>query len=124
MNTSVLDPILFDLLDPTIRRSATVVELNGKELHGFAYDLPFDQRYVIHLLETLLSVIKFGGQGFSKTARVTPIGRTPYADLLRRLQDGKFSDFRYDSFPSQFGLANASSQDSSYMDILLYLLLR
>ncbi|EPT03457.1 hypothetical protein FOMPIDRAFT_1058702 [Fomitopsis schrenkii] len=103
----VLDPILFDLLDPTIRRSAAVVELNGKELHGFAYDLPFDQRYVIHLLETLLSVIKFGGQGFSKTARVTPIGHSPYADLLRRLQD-----------------ANASSQESSYMDVLLYLLLR
>ncbi|KZT72967.1 hypothetical protein DAEQUDRAFT_808918 [Daedalea quercina L-15889] len=103
----VLDPILFDLLEPTIRRSPTTIELNGKELHGFVYDVSFDQRYVIHMLEILLSVIKFGGQGFSKTARTTSIGRSPYVELLQRLQE-----------------ANASSQDSSYMDVLLYLLLR
>ncbi|TFY63318.1 hypothetical protein EVJ58_g3324 [Rhodofomes roseus] len=106
-NDSVLDPILFDLLDPSIRRSPSTLELNGKELHGFAYDLPFDQRYIIHMLETLLSVIKFGGQGFSKTARTTPVGRSPHAELLKRLQE-----------------ASASSQDTSYMDVLLYLLLR
>lgn len=88
---SVLDPILFDLFDPTIRYSPSTTELRGKQLQGFVYDRPFDQRYVNYLLETLLSVVKFGGQGFSKIARSTPISRSLYGTLLQRLQSGMFT---------------------------------
>ncbi|OJT08448.1 Protein dopey [Trametes pubescens] len=102
----VLDPILFDLFDPTIRYSPSTTELRGKQLQGFVYDRPFDQRYVNYLLETLLSVVKFGGQGFSKIARSTPISRSLYGTLLQRLQD-----------------VSATFPDATYMDIIVSQLL-
>jgi hypothetical protein len=85
----VLDPILHDLLDPSILRTPTTVKVRGKELPGFLYERPFDQRYIQHLLETLLSVIRFGGQGFAKTARTTAIRRTHHSGLRQRVDASK-----------------------------------
>lgn len=80
--------MLFDLLDPTIRYSPSTTQLKGKQLQGFTYETPFDQHYVNYLLETLLSVVKFGGLGFCKVARSTPVSRSLYTALLQRLQTG------------------------------------
>ncbi|KAI0718921.1 Dopey, N-terminal-domain-containing protein [Cerioporus squamosus] len=102
----VLDPLLYDLFDPAIRFSPSTTELKGKQLQGFAYDRPFDQRYVNYLLETLLSVVKYGGQGFSKIARSTPISRSLYSNLLQRLQS-----------------VSATFPEASYMDIIVSQLL-
>ncbi|KAI0964349.1 hypothetical protein AcW1_001188 [Taiwanofungus camphoratus] len=102
----VLDPIIFDLFDPSIHRSLFVTELNNKQLQGFIYERPFDQRYVNHLLQTLLSVVKFGGQGFSKTTRTTAMNRSSYVGLLQRLHS-----------------VSSTFPDASYMDVLLHLLL-
>ncbi|RPD65070.1 hypothetical protein L227DRAFT_519769 [Lentinus tigrinus ALCF2SS1-6] len=102
----VLDPLLYDLFDPAIRFSPSTTEIKGKQLQGFAYDRPFDQRYVNYLLETLLSVVKFGGQGFSKVARSTPISRSLYSNLLQRLQS-----------------VSAAFPEASYMDIIVSQLL-
>ena len=88
---SVLDPILYDLFDPSIRCLPSTTELKGKQLQGYMYERPFDQRYVNYLLETLLSIVKFGGQGFSKVARSTPINRSLYSNLLQRMQSRAFS---------------------------------
>ena len=84
----VLDPILYDLLDPAIRRLPTTAKIHGKELSGFLYERSFDQRYIHHLLETLLSVVRFGGQGFAKTARSTAVRRTLHGGLLERIDAG------------------------------------
>lgn len=81
----VLDPILFDLLDPSILRTPTVFKVRGKELPGFQYERPFDQRIIQHLLETLLSIVSFGGQGFAKAARATPIKRSHHSGLVLRV---------------------------------------
>lgn len=86
----MLDPIIFDLHDPSIIYSQTTIEANGREIQGFHYDRPFDQRYMAHLLDTLLSVVKFGGQGFSKIARSTPLNRSVHAGLVERVQSGSF----------------------------------
>ncbi|KAI8981167.1 Dopey, N-terminal-domain-containing protein [Trametes punicea] len=102
----VLDPILFDLFDPAIRLAPSTTELKGKQLQGFTYERPFDQRYFNHLLETLLSIVKFGGQGFSKVARSTPISRSHYGDLLQRLRS-----------------VGALFPDATYLDILISQLL-
>ncbi|KAI0756510.1 Dopey, N-terminal-domain-containing protein [Daedaleopsis nitida] len=98
----VLDPILYDLCDPAIRCSPSTMEIKGKSLQVLVYERPYDQRYVNHLLETLLSVVKFGGQGFSKVARGTPISRSLYNNLLQRLQS-----------------TGATFPDASYMDIIV-----
>lgn len=82
----ILDPILYDLLEPTMRRVPSVTNLDGKEILDFSYERPFDQSYVNYLLETLLSVVRFGGQGFSKTIRSNEIRRSPHPGMLERLE--------------------------------------
>lgn len=90
MSHRVLDPILFDLLDPSILRTPIVFKVHGKELPGFQYERPFDQRIVQHLLETLLSIVNFGGQGFAKAARATPIKRSHHSGLVLRVTQSVF----------------------------------
>jgi hypothetical protein len=87
--SSVLDPILCDLLDPSMRRISYVTKINGKELQGFSYERSFNQTYVNHLLETLLSVVKFGGQGFGKTARMNSVRRSHSSELVERILSGE-----------------------------------
>jgi hypothetical protein len=82
----VLDPILFDLLDPSVRRSQSVTKINDRELQDFAYDAPMDQRLINYLLDTLLSVVRFGGQGFVKVANSTPIRRSLHPGLVNRVE--------------------------------------
>jgi hypothetical protein len=82
----VLDPILYDLLDPAVKRVPSATNINGKQLQGFSYERPFDQTYINHLLETLLSVVKFGGQGFVRVVRTTLIQRSYYPELVERVQ--------------------------------------
>ncbi|KAI0271467.1 Dopey, N-terminal-domain-containing protein [Gloeopeniophorella convolvens] len=103
----VLDPILYDLLDPNVRRIPSVIKLNGKQLQAFSYERPFDQTYINYLLETLLSVVKFGGQGFGKTARTSLIRRSYHSQLAERIQ-----------------LAGVMNSDASYQDVLLEVLTR
>ncbi|KAG6879371.1 hypothetical protein C0992_003191 [Termitomyces sp. T32_za158] len=82
----VLDPILFELLDPSVRRVLSPAKVNGREIQGFLYECPFDQRYMNHLLDLLLSIIRFGGQGFAKTAKATPIRRSHHVGLVQRVE--------------------------------------
>ena len=55
------------------------VAFNGRQVQCFEYDRTFDQRYIIHVMGILLSVVKFGGQGFTKIAKATPITRSSHA---------------------------------------------
>ena len=65
-------------------------KVRGKELPGFQYERPFDQRIIKHLLETLLSIVNFGGQGFAKAARATPIKRSHHSGLILRVAQSLF----------------------------------
>ncbi|KAJ7665387.1 Dopey, N-terminal-domain-containing protein [Mycena polygramma] len=103
----VLDPIIFDLLDPSIRRIPNTAKVRGKELQGFLYERPFDQRYTNHLMEMLLSIIRFGGQGFAKTARITSIKRSHHSGLIQRVEAVGIPD-----------------PEPSYLEILVEILLR
>lgn len=101
----VLDPILYDLFDPSIRRAPSTTRVNGKQLQGYSYERPFDQTYVNHLLETLLSVVKFGGQGFGKTTRTSWVRRCQHSGFVERIQS-----------------AGLTKLDATYQDVLLELL--
>ncbi|KAE9401014.1 hypothetical protein BT96DRAFT_956680 [Gymnopus androsaceus JB14] len=92
----VLDPIIFELMDPSIRRSMTAMKVKGKELPGFLYERPFDQRYINHLPR----------DGFVKTARISAIKRSHHAGLVSRVESAGFPD-----------------PDVSYLEILVELLL-
>ncbi|KIM70102.1 hypothetical protein SCLCIDRAFT_1160646 [Scleroderma citrinum Foug A] len=84
--TRILEPIFYDLVDPIIRRKPCRTKLRGKEVQGYVYEQAFDQRYIHHLLEVLLAVVQFGGQGLAKAARSTVLNRS-YEPLLHRLED-------------------------------------
>ncbi|KAH7100146.1 Dopey, N-terminal-domain-containing protein [Auriculariales sp. MPI-PUGE-AT-0066] len=101
----VLDPVLFDMMDPAIRRSAVSTTLIGRDVSGYVYDLPFDQRRLNYLLMTLLSLVRFGGQSFDKIARGTLLKRSLDPELVRRAQE-------------------ASLAEGTYLDTLVGLLLR
>ncbi|KAI0803164.1 Dopey, N-terminal-domain-containing protein [Irpex lacteus] len=103
----VLDPLLYDLCDPTILRTQASLQLNGRQVQGFSYLKPFDQRYVVHVLGVLISVVKFGGQGFTKITRSTPISRSIFSGLIDRTRD--------------FG---SSVNEATYMDVLVTVLIR
>ncbi|TFY81819.1 hypothetical protein EWM64_g2190 [Hericium alpestre] len=103
----VLDPILHDLLDPALRRTPSSTKLNGKELQDYAYERPFDQTYINYLLETLLSVVRFGGQGFAKTARTNLIRRSHHSGLVQRVE-----------------AAGVAHGEASYQDVLVEILTR
>jgi hypothetical protein len=122
----VLDPILYDLLDPSVCWIPTTNQVRGKELQGFVYDRPFDQRYLNHLLEVLLSIVRFGGQGFAKAAKTTSFRRSSHTDLIKRIESGttpillpRISFLRSRRFPVGF-----TDPEVSYMDILVETVLR
>ena len=83
----LLDPFLYDLCDPSICRSPTSAQYNGREIRSFVYDRPMDQHYVIHLMNVLSSVIKFGGASFTKVARSTQMSRCTHSGLQERVRD-------------------------------------
>ncbi|KAI0323044.1 Dopey, N-terminal-domain-containing protein [Amylostereum chailletii] len=103
----VLDPLLYDLLDPSLHRTPSVTRLHGKELPDFSYERPFDQTYIRYVLETLLSVVRFGGQGFGKTARSSHIRRSHHTGLVERVE-----------------LSGMTHADATYQDVLVEVLTR
>ena len=102
-----------------------MTKLHGKELQAFSYERPFDQSYIRYLLETLLSVARLGGQGFSKTTRANHVRRSHHVDLTRRVEMGELS-----SSPSIWfdvhtvSLAGVASGDATYQDVLFETLVR
>ena len=84
----ILDPFLYEMLDPSMRRTPVTAKVKGKEIPILIYKRQFDQHYIGHLLDLLLAVIRFGGQSFAKTAGSTPIRRSYYPGLVQRVREG------------------------------------
>ncbi|KAH6916730.1 Dopey, N-terminal-domain-containing protein [Coprinopsis sp. MPI-PUGE-AT-0042] len=103
----LLDPILHDLLDPAVLRTAHTFNVKKREIAGYFYERPFDQRIMNHLIELLLSIVSFAGQGFSKAAMSSSIRRSLHPGLVQRVES--------------MGLSDANR---SYMDVLTEALLR
>ncbi|KAM0754971.1 hypothetical protein T439DRAFT_284317 [Meredithblackwellia eburnea MCA 4105] len=65
----ILDPLLFLLLDPAIKQHQTNISVAGITLPILVYRNTFDQARVHHVLDDLLSLARFGGQGFIRIAK-------------------------------------------------------
>ncbi|KAG8680934.1 hypothetical protein FRC08_015957 [Ceratobasidium sp. 394] len=85
----VIEPVLFDLLDPAVKRNSAIFTFNGRDTRGYVYERPMDQHKFIYILGTLLSVVRYGGQGFGRVARTTLVQRTMYPGLMARAEAGK-----------------------------------
>lgn len=95
---------------------------NGRQVQYFEYDRTFDQRYIIHVLGILLSVVKFGGQGLTKVARATPISRSSHAALRERARSSMSSHSYGSSVYSHCSVAG-DAPEVTYMDVLVRVLL-
>ena len=86
--------MLYDLLDPTIKRNPIHTRIDDRDIASQEYERPFDQTQNAYLLETLLSVIRFGGLGFSKVARANLVKRSQFPSLGGRVTAGKGDELR------------------------------
>lgn len=123
LDTSILDPVLHDLLDPNVKCTATTLQINGKQIPGYVYEHPVDQQCTSHLLEVLLAVARFGGQGFMKTARSTAIQRSLSTDLKQRADHRKVL-LRCAMKSANLDLVLRGRPDANYTDCLIEILLR
>jgi len=55
----------------------------------FSYERPFDINRMNYLVETILTLIHFGGQGLGRVARMTPIKKAHHPELFSRAQAGR-----------------------------------
>lgn len=86
---SVLEPLLHALLDPKVRRKAETISVEGVDLQIERYQHVFDMAQQQHVLDNLISLASFGGQGFTRLAKTTFFDQSPYPDLRQRAQSGK-----------------------------------
>lgn len=90
-DTSVLDPILLELLDPRIYITPSTIIVEGRELQCLEYDRPFDSHRVTYLLGILLHVVRFGGLNFNKVISSSHVSRSSCAHLVERVARSKFA---------------------------------
>ncbi|BGP14202.1 hypothetical protein JCM10213v2_002145 [Rhodosporidiobolus nylandii] len=65
----ILDPLLFALLAPNIDFHSHLVKVGDVRVPVLTYESAFDQTRVHHVLDNLLALARFGGQGFIRIAK-------------------------------------------------------
>lgn len=61
----------------------------GRSVRGYQYVRPFDQKAIHYYMESLLAVVRFGGQGFVRIARANSFNRTPHPTLYAMAEEGE-----------------------------------
>ena len=59
----------------------------------FSYERPFDINRMSYLVETMLALVHFGGQGLGRVARMTPIKKAHHPELVSRARAGRSISF-------------------------------
>ena len=73
---------MLTLLDPKItRQSPTSNDSDSKPTARFIYTKSFDVAQVQHALEVILSLVRFGGQGFTRVAKSCTPGQSHDPDV-------------------------------------------
>jgi hypothetical protein len=57
----------------------------------FSYERPFDINRMNYLVETVLMLVNFGGQGLGRVARITPVKKAHHPELYSRAQTGRMT---------------------------------
>ncbi|KAI8459463.1 Dopey, N-terminal-domain-containing protein [Phakopsora pachyrhizi] len=100
----ILDPLFRVLLNPQIRRKPFELQLSDRSLQVYYYVHPFNQEIVQYTLESILTLIRFGGQGFTRITK-TCFLKHSHDPALRRM------------------LNAADLESASYLDALIQILL-
>ncbi|PLW27497.1 hypothetical protein PCASD_17664 [Puccinia coronata f. sp. avenae] len=100
----VLDPLFQILLSTEIKRKPFKQQLEDHSTSTYHYIYPFDQAIVHHTLECVLTLARFGGQGFTRIAK-TCFVKHSHDPLVRQL------------------LPPAGLESASYLDALVKIML-
>ena len=85
----ILDPLISSLLSPKIKRVAKTLRIADLDVHIEQYQHVFDISQIRHILENLLSLASFGGQGFTRLTKTSAIKQSPFAELKSRADAGE-----------------------------------
>jgi hypothetical protein len=86
LHSSILDPLLFSLLSPKMIRQPAKLTISGLEVDVEQYQHVFDMAQAQYVLENLLSLASFGGQGFTRLAKTSYVKQSPYSGLKSRAE--------------------------------------
>jgi hypothetical protein len=86
----ILDPLLHSLLDSTISFRSQTVKVSETRLPILVYQQSFDQLRVQHVLDNLLALARFGGQGFIRIAKSSWLKHTLDPALRERVMSCAF----------------------------------
>ncbi|MBW0470508.1 hypothetical protein O181_010223, partial [Austropuccinia psidii MF-1] len=91
----VLDPLFGVFLSSEIKRKPFELELEDRSIRVYHYIYPFDQDLVQHTLESLLTLVRFGGQGFTRMAKTCLMKHSHDAVLRQLLQPAGLESLSY-----------------------------
>ncbi|GAA6000168.1 hypothetical protein JCM10207_007887 [Rhodosporidiobolus poonsookiae] len=101
----ILDPLIYALVDPAIKPQSRTIKVAGIRIPTLVYETAFDQARIIHVLDNLLALARFGGQGFIRIAKGSFLKHTLDPALRERV-------------------LTADLETQTYLDGLVTLLLR
>lgn len=89
---SIVDPILAILLPLITSTEKTIIECGeGASVVSASYAKRFDAAKIHHVLENLLSLARFGGQGFTRITKAQAVAQSHDPQLRKLLKAGKLS---------------------------------
>ena len=86
----VLDPLIYELLDPAIKQKQQTTTLKERQIRGFVYTRPFDHNRIAYIFEMLLLISQFGGQTFNRIVNSSVVRQIGSQDLIERFANSKF----------------------------------
>ncbi|GAA5913260.1 Dop1p [Sporobolomyces salmoneus] len=91
----ILDPLLFSLLDSTISFRPRTVKVSETRIPILVYERSFDQNRIQHVLDNLLALARFGGQGFIRIAKSSWLKHTLDPALRERVMSSGVDNLTY-----------------------------
>ncbi|GAA6010233.1 hypothetical protein JCM11491_005403 [Sporobolomyces phaffii] len=91
----ILDPLLFTLLDPTINFQHQTIKVSETRIPILVCQRSFDQSRVLHALDSLLALARFGGQGFIRIAKSSWLKHTLDPALRERVMKSEVDNLTY-----------------------------
>lgn len=80
-------------MEPSIVRESSTPLYHNYGMTAFIYRKKMDQNRMEHLLETLHSVVKFGGQALGRVARNAQYRASLSAEFVKRVDNGESATF-------------------------------
>jgi hypothetical protein len=87
----VVDPLFQQLTAVEPLRTSSTNDVGGRQISIFHYTGPLDQRRLLHLMQILLAVLRYGGQSYLRLMR-TSISSVSYTRIADKNTTGMTSE--------------------------------